>query len=302
MRKLTRRRRPVLAMAARSRLRRILSAESLEPRHMLAADVPGDTLSEAHPISLVPGVMSTYDDSVGNGLHGDSDVDFYEVTLSTGQSLTVDIDTPYSSLDSYVRLFDSSGGEQASNNDDSSGYGSLDSFLTFTAPVSGTYFVSVSGNPNTSYSPSTGGSGTAGSTGSYSLKFTASQTASTIPSISLGTTQNEVQQVVLPTATGGSWTLDFDGQSTAAIGYGATAAEMQSALEDLSNLATGDVSVSGAGTDASPYLVTFQGELANSDVAQLTADGSQLLGVAAAISTTLPGSPGVNEVQMSTFG
>lgn len=53
-----------------------------------------------------------------------------------------------------------------------------------------------------------------------------------------------VQQIKLTGApTGGTFTLTFDGQTTSSIAYNASAATVLSALEALSNIASGDVSV-----------------------------------------------------------
>jgi len=66
-----------------------------------------------------------------------------------------------------------------------------------------------------------------------------------------------------------SFTLTYAGQTTAAIPAAASAAAVQSALEALSNIAVGDVTV--AGSPGGPYTVTFGGDLANTNVAQMTA-------------------------------
>ncbi len=59
-------------------------------------------------------------------------------------------------------------------------------------------------------------------------------------------TVNEQQQVSTGGATGGTFTLTFSGQTTTALAYNATAAQVQAALEALSNIAPGDVYVSVA--------------------------------------------------------
>jgi flagellar hook-associated protein 2 len=46
-------------------------------------------------------------------------------------------------------------------------------------------------------------------------------------------------------ATSGTFTLTYDGQTTAAISYNATVAEIQAALEALSNVSSGDITVGG---------------------------------------------------------
>jgi len=85
--------------------------------------------------------------------------------------------------------------------------------------------------------------------------------------------------------TGGSFTLSFDGQTTAAInldGSGGviTAAQIQTSLETLSNIEAGDVIVTGGpaggGGGNSPLFISFAGQYARSNVAQITADGAGL--------------------------
>lgn len=91
---------------------------------------------------------------------------------------------------------------------------------------------------------------------------------------------NEVQRVALQgSPTGGTFTLTFDGQTTGTIAYNASAATVQAALEGLSNIGVGDVSVSRIGSF--PYYdweVTFQSALGNTNVPQMTGDGSSLTG------------------------
>jgi hypothetical protein len=86
---------------------------------------------------------------------------------------------------------------------------------------------------------------------------------------------NEVQTVTITGApTGGTFTLTYSGQTTAGIAYNATAAAVKAALEALSNIAAGDVTVTGTG----PYTVTFVKNLAGKDVAAMTASGTGLTG------------------------
>lgn len=90
---------------------------------------------------------------------------------------------------------------------------------------------------------------------------------------------NEVQTVtVTGEPGGGTFTLTFAGQTTSAIAYNATAAAVEDALEALSNVDEGDVSVSGSA--GGPYTLTFaeQGQYGGQNVAQLTASGASLTG------------------------
>lgn len=112
--------------------------------------------------------------------------------------------------------------------------------------------------------------------------------------------ENEVQVVtVTGSPTGGTFTLTFDDtgsnpQTTAGIAFDAAAADVESALEALSNLAAPDVAVTGS--TGGPYTVTFGGAFAEKDVAALTADGSSLTGgtsPAVTVTTSVVGSTGV---------
>jgi hypothetical protein len=88
-----------------------------------------------------------------------------------------------------------------------------------------------------------------------------------------GGSTNEIQSVEVRYATGGTFTLTYDGQTTGNIAYNANAAAIEAALEALSNITA--VSVSGAGTLASPFLVTFEDGTTN--VPQMTATITNLL-------------------------
>lgn len=88
---------------------------------------------------------------------------------------------------------------------------------------------------------------------------------------------NEVQTVTITgTPTGGTFTLTYAGQTTAAIAYNATAAVVRDRIAALSTVGTGNVAVSGSA--GGPYTVTFQGDLAGTDVAAMTASGAGLTG------------------------
>lgn len=76
-------------------------------------------------------------------------------------------------------------------------------------------------------------------------------------------------------AAGGTYTVTYSAQETGNIDFDATAAEVQAALEALSNIAPGDVVVTG--DDGGPYTLTFGGELADADI-NLTTDATNLTG------------------------
>jgi hypothetical protein len=96
---------------------------------------------------------------------------------------------------------------------------------------------------------------------------------------------DEVQQVY-NNASGGTFTLTFSGQTTVAIDYNASAAIVESALEILPNIT--DVSVTGAGTGGDPWVVTFV-DPGKQNVAEMTADDTNLTGGTSTISTTIEG-------------
>lgn len=146
-------------------------------------DLPGDVLTLANVVTLQPDVMAEFDEAIGNGNHGSLDVDLYRISLSSGQTLEVDVDAYYddnwnqiSSLDSYLRVFDSSGTQLASNdyayasNDASNSY---DAYLSFTAATDGDYYIGVSPTSNPSYDPNVAGSGSNSynNTGDYRLQL-----------------------------------------------------------------------------------------------------------------------------------
>jgi hypothetical protein len=94
--------------------------------------------------------------------------------------------------------------------------------------------------------------------------------------IQLGTTAtNEVQTVTLNgTPTGGTFTLTFRGQTTAPIAYDAANTAVQTALQALSTIGTGNATVTGTG----PWIVTFAGTLGGSNVEMLVGNGTGLTG------------------------
>lgn len=96
---------------------------------------------------------------------------------------------------------------------------------------------------------------------------------------------NELQQII-SNGTGGTFTITYSSQTTSAIDWDATASEVQTALEALSNIAPGDVEVTG---DAGNWQVEFMGSLAATNVGQMTLGLGSLTGGGAAVVTTRPG-------------
>lgn len=112
--------------------------------------------------------------------------------------------------------------------------------------------------------------------------------------------QNEVQTIT-PTDTliGGTYTLSFDGQTTGPISFDAGNADVKAALESLSTIGAGNIQVSGGGLANGPLTVTFVGDLADTNVAEITIDESALSLLA--VTSTTEGA--TNEIQrLATTG
>src|SRR5262249_52747563 len=108
--------------------------------------------------------------------------------------------------------------------------------------------------------------------------------------------QNEVQ-VLTYSATGGSFSLSFNGQTTAPIAFNATTATVQTALQGLTTVGAGNVTVAGAGFagNIGSFTLTFVGALANTNVSQVNINTA-----AVSANTFQDGGGGLNEVQQIT--
>lgn len=115
---------------------------------------------------------------------------------------------------------------------------------------------------------------------------------------------NETQRVAV-NATGGTFTLSFDGETSAAISATAVASAVQSAIENLSNISPGDITVTGGPGNSgatTPYFVTFVGAYEGINVPTLTAAAGSLTGGAATVTITVTqqGGPNPLAVQRGT--
>lgn len=109
-------------------------------------------------------------------------------------------------------------------------------------------------------------------------------------SVTLSTGRNEVQTVTVGTNTAGQFKLTYSAQQTADIDFDASHVTVQAALVALSNIAPGDVSVTGPA--GGPWLVEFTGTLGSQNVSLMTlANGTTPLsgGSGQGVSTTDPG-------------
>ena len=130
------------------------------------------------------------------------------------------------------------------------------------------------------------------------MSFVSTPTGGVIAAVQDGTTQNEKQQVSLVgSPTGGTFTLTFQGQTTAAIAYNADTATLDAALEALSNIGVGDVTCTGGPLPGTAIVVEFTTALANTDVQQMTGSGTSLTGASVNVSVTQEAVTGVNEQQ-----
>lgn len=110
-----------------------------------------------------------------------------------------------------------------------------------------------------------------------------------------GGRSNEVQEFDLGAASAGTFTITFDGETTDAIAFDATAATVQTALEGLSNINPGDVAATGGPLPGTAVVLTFGGQYAGEDVPEITIDGSGLTGATVTITTTTAGGSSVSD-------
>jgi pimeloyl-ACP methyl ester carboxylesterase len=147
--------------------------ESLELRRLLSALIGADLDSDDQISEALALGALTQTRSTTNQIDTATDVDLFSFSVAARQKVSFDIDpTPTApAVDSLLRLFDSSGNQLAANdNAPAPGESSTtESFLSYTFPTAGTYFVGVSSSANINYNPLTGDGDTAGTTGPYTL-------------------------------------------------------------------------------------------------------------------------------------
>lgn len=120
--------------------------------------------------------------------------------------------------------------------------------------------------------------------------------------VAAGGTNEQQTITIVGSPSGGTFTLTFAGQTTAAIAYNATANAIEEALEALSTIGAGNISVIGA---SPAFTVEFIGELANTNVAEMTADGASLTGDGdedVTIATTQAGAAAASELATDPVG
>ncbi len=105
--------------------------------------------------------------------------------------------------------------------------------------------------------------------------------------------------------TGGTFTITFEGQTTAPIAWNANANTIRDALVALSNVGTGEVPVANTGVvntfDQSPMSVSFTGALGRSNRTQMTANSAGLTGGTAPTVTVTTPVPGINAAMLNVL-
>ncbi len=89
---------------------------------------------------------------------------------------------------------------------------------------------------------------------------------------------DEQQTVRATNATGGTFTLTFDGQTTAPLPYNATGAQIDTALEALSNTGVDTIQTSGGPVNTANVNVFFRRAFHEKNVSQLVGNGAALTG------------------------
>jgi len=91
------------------------------------------------------------------------------------------------------------------------------------------------------------------------------------------TPTNEIQELSLPaTFTGTDFTLTFNLETTATINFNATAAQVQTALDNLPSITPGDLIVRGGPLGTDPISIEFGGAFAQQDVSPITVSNANL--------------------------
>jgi hypothetical protein len=97
---------------------------------------------------------------------------------------------------------------------------------------------------------------------------------------------DEQQTVRVTNATGGTFTLTFNGQTTTPLAFNSTAAQIDTALQALSNVGADNIQTSGGPINTATVNVFFRRALGQANQAPLTADASGLTGSSSPAVTT----------------
>lgn len=129
--------------------------------------------------------------------------------------------------------------------------------------------------------------------------------AQNLTSTSLTAALNEIQSFIKTgTVSGGTFTMTYSAQTTGNIPYNATADDVYGALVALSNIASTDIIVTGGPLPSTAITVEFTGSLAGTNVAQITADSTNITGGGSIVASTTQagGGTGVSTVAQLPIG
>jgi len=159
--------------------------------------------------------------------------------------------------------------------DDSSGTSQLQLSLTYDQGSGSSSLSLPTMNQSTQ-----GGSVTADLTGFAASDFTETQSAQDskikVDGYPTESSASEAQKLkTTSAATAGTFTLTYDGQTTDPIAYNATTDDIQTALEALSNVSAGDITVSGDNltVNGGETLFTFAGSLGDVSLISINPSG-----------------------------
>ncbi len=133
---------------------------------------PNDTLGTAEPLTFAASGSAEFTGlTLGDGARAGLDVDLFAINIPRGGLINAEVVAQNrpggSNLDSYLRLFDGLGNEIAANDQ----FNGRDSLIDFFVSTGGTYYLGVSGFPNSQYNPNIAGSGVSQATGVYDLSI-----------------------------------------------------------------------------------------------------------------------------------
>jgi hypothetical protein len=166
-----------------------------------------------------------------------------------------------------------------------SGYGGETGTLSYESD-----FASIAAAIASLYGCTTSDIALLGSSTAYDVEFTGALAATDVADLAIGTTngagatatikqhgrafkpyqpaQNEIQTITLPPCSGGTFTLTFNGETTAGIAWDGGSSAIESALRALGSINGENVSVSGT----NPYSVEFGNYMAAGDYNEMTAE------------------------------
>ncbi|MGL6196074.1 MAG: DVUA0089 family protein [Thermoguttaceae bacterium] len=143
---------------------------------------PGDSLDASEKMDFDENGFYTITDQIGNGLYGKKDVDMFNFTVTQADVdaklvYTFNTSKPTSetavSVDTYLKLFDSTGKIIAFNDDISTANRYSEIVWSPTvSDVGKTFYVGISSYQNRNYNPEKDNSGLGGTTGDYKLDIT----------------------------------------------------------------------------------------------------------------------------------